>query len=281
MTDVITFRDGSQNRMTFISGSNDVTELILVLPAMGVRASYYEEFAKELTTTHREVVLIDLRGQGYSSVRASRSVDWGYLDHVNDIHETVQFLKSRYKAAKMYVLGHSLGGQMACLFSAKYPNQINGLILIATCSVYYKGWKGWRRFQTYFAVKVFSLINTVMGYFPGHKIGFGGKEGKTEMSDWCHNAITGEYVLSNDSFDYEKGLSECENRIFAISIEGDNYAPYRATKNLLQKFSPASHIEHITVKDKVRMNHFNWTKSTSLFKDLIHKWIDIDRMKIN
>jgi hypothetical protein len=54
--------------------------------------------------------------------------------------------------------------------------------------------------------------------------------------------------------------------------------PSQVTMNLLQKFNNALRIEHISVKDKVRMNHFNWTKSTSLFTDLIHKWIDIDRM---
>lgn len=64
---------------------------------------------------------------------------------------------------------------------------------------------------------------------------------------------------------------------FMIELE----EPSQVTMKLLQKFNNALRIEHISVKDKVRMNHFNWTKSTSLFKDLIHKWIDIDRMKIN
>jgi predicted alpha/beta hydrolase len=50
---------------------------------MGVRGSYYTDFAKMLSRAGFNVVTSDLRGVDSSSVRASRSCDFGYEEIIS------------------------------------------------------------------------------------------------------------------------------------------------------------------------------------------------------
>src|SRR4051812_27442258 len=52
--------------------------VILCIPAMGVNARYYEPLLKALHAAGLHAATFDLRGNGESTVRASRSTDFGY-----------------------------------------------------------------------------------------------------------------------------------------------------------------------------------------------------------
>tara|TARA_Y100000385_G_C13069545_1_gene628348 strand:- start:1007 stop:1846 length:840 start_codon:yes stop_codon:yes gene_type:complete len=274
-THKIDFKDGTTNELKVHNTPARVEDVILVLPAMGVRVSYYDAYAKAIGNENRVVYSVDLRGQGKSSIRASKNVDWGYREHIHDLDFILNIIKNKYPNAKVFLLGHSLGGQMACLYSAKYPTKINGLILIATCSVYYRGWRGWSGIKTLIGVRFIGLINSCLGYYPEHKMGFGGKQGKTEIKDWYKNGITGKYTVENEEIDYEAELLKTKARILAFTIKGDDFSPHKATRNLLEKFNSSSSIEHITVEGNRETNHFNWTKYPEIFKNQIDGWINI------
>src|SRR3954466_12458841 len=76
----VTFRDGSSTKLQIFATTEADAEVILCLPAMGVTSSYYEILADVLTDNGFTTVLADLRGSGQSSVRANRSVTFGYAD---------------------------------------------------------------------------------------------------------------------------------------------------------------------------------------------------------
>ena len=130
----INFSDNSRNKISFFSYEEEVKEVKLLLPAMGVRASYYKSFAESLARDRKTTVAtIDLRGLGNSSCRASRDVDFGYDTYLQDLHEVIQHLKTNYSLIKIDTLGHSLGGQITLLYASRYPTNINHITLIATC----------------------------------------------------------------------------------------------------------------------------------------------------
>ena len=56
----------------------DAPAVVLVLPAMGVEASYYRPVVEQIVGAGLAVVTADLRGHGLSEVRARRGVDYGY-----------------------------------------------------------------------------------------------------------------------------------------------------------------------------------------------------------
>src|SRR5438874_163600 len=71
---------GKTTEIRFINVPNPALNCILVLPAMGVPAQYYDRLLKTLAKEGWSCGAIDFQGQGKSSVVASRSVNIGYKE---------------------------------------------------------------------------------------------------------------------------------------------------------------------------------------------------------
>ena len=271
----ITNPDDSSNQISlFQEAENSKSPVVVIFPAMGVWAKFYTPLAEALTKHHLNAALVDLRGNDKSSIRPGRGSDFGYHDMMAmDYETTIQVLRKRFPDSKIILLGHSLGGQLAALYLSKNPQMADGLILIACCSVYYKGWNGIRRFGALFSIQLFALLARIFGYFPGTKVGFGGVEAKTVMIDWSHLGRTGNYALRNTNFDYEGSLKDMDKPTLVISFAGDMLAPKKAVENLIQKLESTRTITHIHLaKDDPRndqFSHLNWVKKPNFIVKII------------
>jgi predicted alpha/beta hydrolase len=274
----ISNQDGSTSKSThFPSNSNQSKSVIIIFPAMGVRGSYYELLGKQISEVGFDAVITDLRGIGNSSVRPSKKVDFGYHEMLElDYKGILEKVKIIFPNKKIFALGHSLGGQLASLFSAKNSNSFDGLILIACCSVYFKGW-GSKQFPTLLMTQFFYFVSVLLGYFPGKKMGFGGTEAKTVMNDWSNQSRTGKYILKNDDFNFEAALEKVTIPILVISFQADTFAPRKAVEHLIEKFGTNAKKEYIYLKNDDPRNenfgHFNWAKKPQEIVSLIEKWI--------
>lgn len=244
---------------------------------MGVYASYYEPLGHALAEAGHVAITADLRGNGHSSVRPSKKLDFSYADVLDQEYTTVlDHVSQTYPDKKVFLFGHSLGGQLSCLFAARNSHRVDGLILSATCSVYYDGWKGFAAYRILAGTQFANAVARSFGYFPGKKVGFGGTEAKSLIGDWSRQSRTGRYVLHKDPFDYEKGLSQVDVPVLAISYQGDSLSPPGAVEHLLAKLSSAKK-EHIHLKkDDPRndgYNHFNWAKKPKNVVAIVNNWL--------
>lgn len=274
----IQYRDKTTNQVTAFQTKENNEITLICLPAMGVRASYYELFATNLCGQGFNVVTADWRGHGKSSIRASRTHDFGYKEIINDLKELIEHTYIWFpNTKKTIIIGHSFGGQIGSLFASRYPNVINGLILIAACSVYYRGWGKFDRIKLRLAGNIFYPLSKIIGYFPGRTIGFGDREARTVIKDWCYNALYGEYRLTNSKHDYELSLKKLSTPILSISIENDYLASRTAVENLYKKFSSDSPVLHLHLtSDQTKispLNHFSWAKNPDYFVQLVKNWI--------
>lgn len=276
--------DQTSNTITRYYPSSDSlgTAIVLILPAMGVRASYYKPLAEAFSQQGFMAVLVDWRGQGKSSVRASRKQDYGYEQYIKDLKDVVLTLEDDFPELPIYICGHSLGGQIASLYASRYPKTLSGIILIASALVHYTGWNNLQPWKIKLAGKLFYPISQLVGYFPGNVIGFGGREASTVMKDWCHNALTGKYELHGSSFDYESAFKDLAIPVLAFSLDGDTFAPQKAVANLCAKYGDQSKVEHrhITreLTDLKALNHFKWVKYNDYFVETASSWI-LEKMK--
>ena len=87
-------------------------------------AASFAAIAPLLAADHY-VIAIDLRGHGRSSHLPS-GVWYHYVDYFDDIRAVLDHL--RWPRATL--LGHSLGGTLASLFAAAYPERVETLLLI-------------------------------------------------------------------------------------------------------------------------------------------------------
>jgi len=273
---IIKYQDGSTNTAAVFRG-NKPSVTIICLPALGVRASYYEAFCEKLCEEGVNVVLVDWRGNGASSIRPSRSNNWGYEQLVLDTKEVCDQTKEWLGDMKTIIVGHSLGGQIGSLLASRYAGQVDGIVLIASCLVHYKGWRGLGKLKVWSVGHLFAWVSRMFGYFPGNKVGFGGREAKDLMLDWGWNARTGQYILRNSAFDYENALASLQVPILALSVAGDTFAPKEATTNLYSKFYTGTPVNHIVITSEEatveRLTHFNWVKHSECFVQRIGAWL--------
>ena len=269
----IVYTDGATNVASLFYAKKEAKTTLVCLPAMGVRASFYNTFAKGLSTSGYNVITIDWRGKGKSSVRASRKEDFGYQDLINDLEVLFTKIDTWFPNNEKIILGHSLGGQIGSLFTAIYPNYVNKLVLITSGSVYYKGWKGIKKSALFLFGNLSFPFSKILGYFPGNIIGFGGKEAKRFMKDFSYNVLTGNYIIAG--FDYELALKKTNKNILSITVKNDYYISSKSESFLLAKFNLNSNIEQKQVNDSniKDLNHFNWTKNPEVFIRIITHWI--------
>jgi predicted alpha/beta hydrolase len=269
--------DGTSCNITFFGSQGDSAQsVILCAPALGVAAHSYRTVAEKLVRTGCVVVTADLRGIGESSVRASRETDFGY-------HETIAFdwpaiiatVRCRHPHGPLYLLGHSLGGQLGALFASVHPGELDGLILVASCSVYYSGWGFPVGLGVLAGTQLAALTAQLLGYFPGRQLGFGGAEARRLMRDWARNARSGRYTVENSPHDFEDMMARATLPVLSISIEGDTFAPERACKNLVNKLKAASvTTRRVAVTgESGRAHHFNWLRSPGVIVGEIDDWL--------
>lgn len=149
---------------------------VLVLPAMSVNARAYDKLAAALAARGNTTLVAEMRGGESSNIRARRGVDYGYADLVDDALAHVAWLRARHPV--VHVLGHSLGGQIAVLGSARWVVPGAKLVLAASGTPYWRGHPGAARWKTLVLTLASNLLTRTLGYFPGHWIGYGGLQGK-------------------------------------------------------------------------------------------------------
>jgi predicted alpha/beta hydrolase len=266
-------RDGVASTITVFKGDDSPSAPVLIcMPAMGVKAKFYEPLAEALLQEGWRFVTADLRGNGLSALHVRKGVDFGYHEMVTfDWPAVVDKVKELFPGSPVYLFGHSLGGQLSALYLAANPGAVSGLILVATPSVHWRAWDFPLNVGVLAGTQAACTLARALGYFPGRKIGFGGMEAKGVICDWARQARTGRYQPSGSSLDYEQLLRELEIPVLAISFDGDFLSPEKAVDNLLAKMRKA-HITHLHLAGD-DLDHFRWVKRPAPVIEKMQEWL--------
>lgn len=272
--------DGTTSAITLFTGNaNQDAPVILCMPAMGVPADFYEPLASAGAEQGLHMITADLRGIGQSSVRASRRTQFGYRDLIRyDWPAVVCAARKRFPTNPIVLLGHSLGGQLSALYASANPDKIKGLILVASGSVWYRGWGFPRNVGLVISSQVIRIVSEILGYFPGKRVGFAGTESRNLIRDWSGTALTGRYDSFGDSINYEALLRDVRIPILAISFSTDVFAPYKSVRYLYSKMSeaPTTHYHYLPEDLGLRgdqVDHFKWVKNPAPIVSIISQWI--------
>ena len=249
--------------------------VLIFLSALGTPAKVYRHFGRELSDHGVNVCVPDWRGIGSSSIRAGRSSDFGYRHLVElDLAATIETVRQNFPEAPLWLGGHSLGGQLALLGAAAAPAGIAGVVLIASGSVHMPCYQGKFRWGVRLLASLAPITGTALGYFPGNRIGFGGREAAGVMRDWSHVARTGQYRPSGSELDYETLLRSLRMPVLAINFGADTWSPTLAARALLGKV-PNSSVTHWnwSAADTagVALDHYSWLKRPDLVVPTVSK----------
>ena len=166
--------------------------IILILPALGAPTRLYKHLYEGIQTSGLGVAIMNLRGEGLlKKEQLILDGNFGYIELIKDMDDVILFLTHKYPNKGIVTMGHSLGGQLGCLYSCHHNPLVLASIVIAGGNVGYRSWAGMEMLKTLFVTQFFGIIARLLGWFPGEKIGFGGNQPKNVMIDWSRNARTG------------------------------------------------------------------------------------------
>jgi acylglycerol lipase len=100
--------------------------VVAVVHGFNSHSGYYGWVAERLAARGLSVYALDLRGRGRSE--GERFYVESFDDYVSDVEKLLELARSRAPGLPVFVLGHSAGGVVSCLYALGHQNELAGLI---------------------------------------------------------------------------------------------------------------------------------------------------------
>lgn len=248
---------------------------LLLMAALGVGARFYWPLAQALATHDIQVLLLEQRGHGESGLLASRRSNWGFAAALQeDIPAALDFLQLRHEAP-VYCMGHSLGGHYAAMAAGLYPNRIAGVVIAACGSPWYPAFEPPVSNQIRWLCRAIPALTTVLGFYPGNQLRFGGREAAQLMRDWALLAKTNRYAGRDLPADIDQRIGRFGGPLLSVRMDNDSYAPERAMAAVSDKFT-ASKVTKVLLSEQDigdRADHFRWARKPAAVADAVAVWL--------
>ncbi|SNQ48249.1 putative alpha/beta hydrolase [Frankia canadensis] len=263
--------------------------VVLILPAMALKAKFYLPIAKALRAAGLSVVTTDLRAQGEARPGLHDQPTFGYRELIEvDLPRVLAAVASRFPGVRPHLFCHSLGGQVGLLHAAAAAGearatagrdgdgggQVAGVCVIGTGTVYWKAF-GWRRWaEALYSIQTIGLVARVRGYWPGGMLIGGAMPGRV-MTDWARHSRTSRYRPRGTTRDYDRLLAELDIPVLAISLDEDRLGP-KSNVDFLCGRMPNARLDrwHITAASGVaHRDHFAWVKDAAVIGPAVAAWI--------
>ncbi len=106
---------------------NEIKAVIIILHGLAEHIERYNHVGIFFSSSGYAVEAYDQRGHGKSL--GKRGLIKSIKDYVSDLRIFLNNVKQHYPGKQIFLLGHSMGGEISCLYSIKYQSEISGLIL--------------------------------------------------------------------------------------------------------------------------------------------------------
>ena len=100
--------------------------VVIVVPGFNAHSGYYTWVAEQFVATGLAVYAVDLRGRGNSD--GERFYVENFEDYASDVEAVVKVARSREPGLPFFLLGHSAGGVVSCLYTLDHQPELAGLI---------------------------------------------------------------------------------------------------------------------------------------------------------
>lgn len=113
-----------------------VERVVVGIHGGGDHSGDFRAIGPQLASDGNQVYAFDLRGFGNSQEQElPRGDTRDFTRHLKDIDDAIQHVKKKHPGKKLYVLGYSMGGCYALWYAARYPDALDGLVLVAPAIV--------------------------------------------------------------------------------------------------------------------------------------------------
>ena len=106
--------------------SGQARAVVAICPGFNSHSGYYQWAAEQLTAAGLAVYAVDLRGRGQSD--GERFYVEKMSDYTSDLAALIDLAKSRDPGLPVFLLGHSAGGVVSCLYTLEHQSELAGFI---------------------------------------------------------------------------------------------------------------------------------------------------------
>jgi predicted alpha/beta hydrolase len=237
---------------------------IVLMAALGVSARFYKPLAEALASAGMHVLLLEQRGHGESPIRPGRRADWGFREPLlGEVRYALEWARERDASIPVYLMGHSLGGHYASMSVGLDPDAVDGVILVGCSSPWIGGFDGKVRARLKLLHVLIPLLTRSLGFFPGDRIGFGGREARGLMRDWLEFSKTNRYGGAGLTQDLDAGIANYRGPLLSIRMTDDDFAPERGVDAVVRKYTSAVVATRVLGDRELGdvADHFRWART--------------------
>jgi len=107
-------------------GAADPRAIVALVHGLKAHSGLYDWPAQQLSARGCAVYALDLRGHGRSE--GERLYVDKLADYVDDVNRLIALARSREPGLPVFLLGHSAGGVVSCIYALDHPGELAGLI---------------------------------------------------------------------------------------------------------------------------------------------------------
>lgn len=231
--------DGHRLAATSYESSADSEGSIVINSALAIPRRFYRHVATWFARRRFDVLTFDYRGIGDSppaDVAASDAslTDWGE----RDIPACISWVHREFSNSKLFVFGHSLGGQVMGLVGDRVS--LDGLVTFSAQSGYWRLQHPEWRWKTVVAMGfLFPVVTRAVGYLPWSLL-FGGEDipgpAALQWARWC---MSPDYLFGDPSVEGLEHFHEFSAPVLAYSFEDDRWGAREAVDWMMDRFCNA------------------------------------------
>ncbi len=252
----------------------DSGAVLILLPALGIRASFYRKLSSGLAENGVTSIVVEQRGHGESLYRPGRQHKFTLSDYLReDIDAVTAWCEQQFPNRPIYIGGHSLGGHMASIAAGENPNSYAGIVHLACGFPYHKDFSQPASGFVKLLIGIIPALTAVLGYYPGHWFKFGGREFRGLMMDWRNWARFGRYAV-NGIEDADDKVAAYEGRALSIAFEKDSLATNDAIERSRRALSSArmTRLKLGREEQGEFLGHVEWGKRPAGVVRALSKW---------
>lgn len=271
---IVTTGDGTSFVVRLLPHADPKAPLVLVLPAMALKAKFYFPLAQALRAAGLSVATCDLRAQGESKPALREGPDFGYRELIEvDLPAVLCALRERFPGVPVHLFGHSLGGQVALLYSAANPDEITSVTTIGTGTVFWRAFGPRRWIEALWKIQWIGLTAKIKGWWPGGVLIPGAMAGGV-MRDWARHSRTSHYRPRGSTRDYDRLLRELRLPVLLISLDADTLGP-KSNVDFLARRLPSARLTSWHIREDsgvAHRDHFAWVRDSVVIAPVVAAW---------
>ncbi len=219
--------------------------VVVINPATSVHSRYYARFAAFLYAHGFDVVTYDYRGIGGSRPRTWRGFDASWIDWgAQDFEGVLRFVADGFPGQPVHVVAHSVGGFLIGLAESNHL-----ISRVFTMGAQFAHWQDYARTRRVSMLwkwhVVMPALATILGYFPGKRLGWMEDTPRGVVHDWTarHPRFEDAYrtgrraMTAHERQGLVDRFAQMRGAILALSITDDEFGTIPAIERLLGYFT--------------------------------------------